>query len=65
MPYLMWQLETALIDKKTNDITYGIGSGIVWDSQEKDEYDETLLKSKIMLNQYSNFDLVETMLDAK
>ena len=55
-------IRTALIDKKTNDITYGIGSGIVWDSQEKDEYDETLLKSKIMLDQYSNFDLVETML---
>ena len=55
-------IRTALIDKKTNYITYGIGSGIVWDSQEKDEYDETLLKSKIMLDQYSNFDLVETML---
>ena len=55
-------IRTALINKKTSHITYGVGSGIVWDSKEKDEYDETLLKSKIILNQYSNFDLVETML---
>ena len=55
-------IRTALINKKTSHITYGVGSGIVWDSQEKDEYDETQLKSKIILNQYSNFDLVETML---
>ena len=55
-------IRTALIDKKNNSLTYGIGSGIVWDSIEQDEYKETLLKSKIILNQYSKFDLVETML---
>jgi len=41
--------------------TYGIGSGIVWDSNPDDEYRECLLKARILRNHRSAFRLLETM----
>lgn len=40
--------------------TYGVGSGLVWDSNAKDEFKELQLKSKIL--EPKNFYLFETML---
>jgi len=41
--------------------TYGIGSGIVWDSKADDEYRECLLKSRILHNERTTFRLLETL----
>jgi len=41
----------------------GIGAGIVWDSDPKKEYEETLLKSKFLAESENYFDLFETMLN--
>ncbi len=40
----------------------GIGSGIVFDSQGGNEYDECLLKMKFLTDTPKSFDLIETML---
>jgi para-aminobenzoate synthetase/4-amino-4-deoxychorismate lyase len=39
----------------------GIGSGIVWDSKPKKEYEEILLKSNFLLKPFPYFELFETM----
>ncbi len=38
----------------------GIGSGIVWDSEPKKEYEETLLKANFLLNPIPYFEIFET-----
>jgi para-aminobenzoate synthetase/4-amino-4-deoxychorismate lyase len=40
----------------------GIGSGIVYDSNPRQEYDECLLKGKFLSQPYERFELIETML---
>jgi para-aminobenzoate synthetase/4-amino-4-deoxychorismate lyase len=40
----------------------GTGSGIVWDSNTKDEYEECRLKAKFLSAQYASFQLIETLL---
>ncbi len=57
-------IRTALIDKKKRCLEYGIGGGIVWDSDAKREYDECLLKAKaIRQPQFGrSFSLIETLL---
>ncbi|AJC86430.1 bifunctional anthranilate synthase component I family protein/class IV aminotransferase [Campylobacter sp. RM16704] len=48
------------LEKKNNDdfLRYGVGSGLVWDSQKQDEFKELKLKSKIL---EPDFYLFETM----
>ncbi|WP_187153611.1 bifunctional anthranilate synthase component I family protein/class IV aminotransferase [Campylobacter peloridis] len=48
------------LEKKNNDdfLRYGVGSGLVWDSQKQDEFEELKLKSKILK---PDFYLFETM----
>ena len=58
-------IRTALVDKTTNDAVYGVGGGIVWDSEAVDEYRECLNKARILsaVNIGSqDFELLETML---
>lgn len=55
-------IRTVLIDKKRKNAEMGIGSGIVWDSDAKKEYEECNLKSKFLTESYCNFQLIETML---
>ena len=40
----------------------GIGSGIVYDSNPADEYDECLLKGQFLTNAMEDFELIETMI---
>ena len=40
-------IRTVAINKKTNIAEFGVGGGIVWDSTDKDEYEECLIKNKI------------------
>ncbi|BEK14248.1 bifunctional anthranilate synthase component I family protein/class IV aminotransferase [Campylobacter lari] len=48
------------LEKKNDDdfLRYGVGSGLVWDSQKQDEFEELKLKSKILK---PDFHLFETM----
>ncbi len=55
-------IRTLKINKKSGAGEIGLGSGIVWDSGPADEYNETLLKSKFILEPDDYFELFETML---
>jgi para-aminobenzoate synthetase / 4-amino-4-deoxychorismate lyase len=55
-------IRTALIDSARDKIEYGVGGGIVWDSDSPDEYSEALLKARVLTEQTSQFSLLETML---
>jgi para-aminobenzoate synthetase/4-amino-4-deoxychorismate lyase len=57
-------IRTALIDRKTGTGVYGVGGGIVWDSDAEDEYQECLNKARVLGSPVpdSGFSLLETML---
>lgn len=55
-------IRTPVIEKKTKKCELGIGSGIVWDSEAKEEYDEVILKSKYLTEPSGYFELFETLL---
>ncbi|HLO14404.1 MAG TPA: aminodeoxychorismate synthase component I [Anaerolineales bacterium] len=55
-------IRTALIDREERKAEYGVGGGIVWDSTSMDEYEEALLKARVLTNQQPAFSLLETML---
>lgn len=58
-------IRTVLINENTGKAEYGVGSGIVWDSVDKNEYRECLLKAKVLEQEPIEFDLLETMLATK
>ena len=43
-------IRTIAIDRQAGQAEFGVGSGVVWDSVERDEYDECLLKASILLS---------------
>jgi para-aminobenzoate synthetase/4-amino-4-deoxychorismate lyase len=49
------------VDRADGTAEYGIGSGIVWDSEAGDEYDECLLKARILATRPRKFSLLETL----
>jgi para-aminobenzoate synthetase/4-amino-4-deoxychorismate lyase len=56
-------IRTAIVDKKNRKAEYGVGGGIVWDSTSADEYDEALLKARVLTNPpRPDFSLFETLL---
>jgi para-aminobenzoate synthetase/4-amino-4-deoxychorismate lyase len=57
-------IRTAWVDRRTHRATYGIGGGIVWDSDPDDEYNECLTKSRVLhaTSADRDFQLLETML---
>ena len=55
-------IRTALIDKENKTAEYGIGGGVVWDSDSADEYNEALLKSRVLTEPQKEFSLFETIL---
>ncbi len=54
-------IRTALIDRETRTAEYGVGGGIVWDSEVGDEYEEALLKARVLTESPPQFSLLETM----
>jgi len=54
-------IRTAVIDLSTRVLTFGVGSGILWDSDPSSEYQECLLKAAIFGRRPQTFDLLETM----
>jgi para-aminobenzoate synthetase/4-amino-4-deoxychorismate lyase len=55
-------IRTAVIDKGTAKLEYGVGGGIVWDSVALDEFRECQVKSAILKNLSKPDNLLETML---
>jgi para-aminobenzoate synthetase/4-amino-4-deoxychorismate lyase len=55
-------IRTVVIDKKNNQAYYGVGGGIVWDSEPLKEYEECKIKSGILFKMKDNFELLESLL---
>ena len=41
-------IRTVVIDRERSSAEFGVGSGIVWDSVDRDEYDECLIKASMV-----------------
>jgi len=54
-------IRTITIDKISKIGNMGLGSGIVWDSDPRSEYEEVILKSKFLTEPLDYFELFETM----
>ena len=55
-------IRTLLVDKVRREAEYGVGGGVVWDSTPRGEYDECLLKARIVTSRRPEFSLLETLL---
>ncbi|MEJ1469473.1 MAG: aminodeoxychorismate synthase component I [Candidatus Sedimenticola sp. (ex Thyasira tokunagai)] len=55
-------IRTALIDHTTGMLEYGVGGGIVWESDAEAEYQETQTKARVLTQPVPDFKLLETML---
>lgn len=55
-------IRTAVVDRRIGQAEYGSGGGVVWDSAGGDEYDEALLKARILTEKFEPFRLLETIL---
>ena len=41
-------IRTVVVDRQRDEAVYGVGSGVVWDSDAAAEYDECLLKARVL-----------------
>jgi para-aminobenzoate synthetase/4-amino-4-deoxychorismate lyase len=55
-------IRTVLIDKARREAEYGVGGGVVWDSTPEGEYDECLLKARILTTAPAEFSILESLL---
>ncbi|MEC8892616.1 MAG: aminodeoxychorismate synthase component I [Candidatus Poribacteria bacterium] len=55
-------IRTVLIDKWNGTSEYGVGSGVVWDSVDQLEFEECMVKAKILTEPYPNFSIFESLL---
>lgn len=54
-------IRTALVDREDKIAEYGVGGGIVWDSEAGDEYAETRHKARILTEPPYEFSLLESL----
>ncbi len=54
-------IRTVAIHKPSGRAEYGVGSGIVWDSDPAAEYAECLAKTEVLNTRWPSFELLETM----
>lgn len=54
-------IRTAWIDRKAGRAEYGVGGGIVWDSDADREYEECRTKAGVLRSDAVRFELLETM----
>src|SRR5262249_31329224 len=54
-------IRTAVVDLEGERVEFGVGSGIVWDSDAGAEYEECQLKGAVISQSPVRFDLLETM----
>ena len=55
-------IRTLVADRRTNEAEYGVGGGIVWDSDPREEYQECITKAAVLEQRHVEFSLLETML---
>jgi para-aminobenzoate synthetase / 4-amino-4-deoxychorismate lyase len=55
-------IRTLVVDKEAEQLSYGVGGGIVWDSEPEKEWQETLDKAALLNVASSSFRLLETLL---
>ncbi len=55
-------IRTALFGNARGNAEYGVGGGIVWDSQPANEYRECVTKTRVLHHFMHDFDLLETIL---
>jgi para-aminobenzoate synthetase/4-amino-4-deoxychorismate lyase len=55
-------IRTAVRDYATDEVEYGVGGGIVWDSEVEKEWRECLLKAQPLSHQSAPWALIETLL---
>jgi len=55
-------IRTVSVDKRKGILEYGVGGGIVWDSDAENEYEECQVKAGILMSQAREFKLLESML---
>ncbi len=54
-------IRTVLFDRHAGHAEYGVGGGIVWDSTIQGEYEECLLKARVLNSEFPAFSLLETL----
>jgi para-aminobenzoate synthetase/4-amino-4-deoxychorismate lyase len=54
-------IRTVVVDVKGRVAEFGVGSGVVWDSVDRDEYDECLNKAAMLTRRIEPFGLIETL----
>jgi para-aminobenzoate synthetase / 4-amino-4-deoxychorismate lyase len=55
-------IRTATVDNEAGRMTYPVGAGITWESASDSEYEECLLKAKVLNEVGSKFELLESLL---
>ena len=54
-------IRTVHVDRDRGLAEFGVGSGIVWDSIDRDEYEECLVKASILIRRDPVFELLESI----
>lgn len=54
-------IRTVMIDNKNGHAEYGVGGAITWDSTNKEEYEEVLIKAKVLDVDAEEFQLLESL----
>ncbi|NOZ50733.1 MAG: aminodeoxychorismate synthase component I [Chloroflexi bacterium] len=54
-------IRTAVVHRPSGRAEYGVGSGIVWDSQADDEYEECRVKTHVLTQKRPDFSLLESL----
>lgn len=55
-------IRTIVTDRETGESTYGVGGGIVWNSEAGSEYEECRDKARVLSRPVKGFELLETLL---
>ncbi|WP_052812878.1 aminodeoxychorismate synthase component I [Desulfonatronum thioautotrophicum] len=55
-------IRTVVVDRRRKRAEYGVGGGIVWDSNARGEYAECRIKAEVLHRRMPKFRLLETML---
>ena len=55
-------IRTAHLNRRAGWLEYGVGGGITWDSSADSEYDECLVKARVLNQSGLEFKLLETLL---
>jgi para-aminobenzoate synthetase/4-amino-4-deoxychorismate lyase len=55
-------IRTVLLDRAAGQAEFGVGGGIVWDSETESEYDECVDKARVLTEPRPRFELLEALL---